>query len=511
VTKATPTLSPTWAWAGLTVLVCLFLVLAYLIPAGADTLWRLHIARGLLDGQVLYRDMIEVNPPLWFWGAIPAAALGGYPALVGINLGAGLFGAYVFGKLVRLTSHPTLAWAASLALLVGLLLVSVAEIGQREQAFLLACALWSALGTARIETKVVPLSLVVAATALSAYGFALKHYFILVPVAIELLVIVDMRKNWRPFRPETMLLAFLAGLYAVAVIFLTPDFLGRVLGLVQAAYYGFGPWNSVGPVERQARLLMQCAFFFLPILAWMSTRDKTVLVRVLATSLVACVLVIICQQKGWRYHLIAANGLSFIVLAIMWSNTNGTTTSAVTKLVFPTSLAVLALTSIILPAIGNVRTHGQPIEPRLATLIAQEPRAHHIAVLSTAPDNAFYPMARAGRPHWSRHYSMWMMPGLLTPQANSEKDALRLSERARVLNEFTADLTCNPPELIIGERGYFRNPEPKLFDAMDFLREKPAFAAWIDTHYRKQADVGAYPIWRLTGGKPKGSNCTRPH
>ncbi|MFN9612486.1 MAG: hypothetical protein ACK51R_12255 [Hyphomonadaceae bacterium] len=39
------------------------------IPAGQDILWRLHIAEGILDGKILYRDLIEVNPPLWFWTA----------------------------------------------------------------------------------------------------------------------------------------------------------------------------------------------------------------------------------------------------------------------------------------------------------------------------------------------------------------------------------------------------------------------------------------------------------
>jgi hypothetical protein len=489
-------------------IVGLYLVLAYFIAPGADTLWRLHIARGLLDGQVLYRDMIEVNPPLWFWGALPAAALGGYPALVGINLAASLLGASLFCRMANLTASHQVTWAATLGLLAGLLLVSVGEIGQREQAFLLSCALWSALAAARISRKAVPIWLIVLVTAFSAYGFALKHYFVLVPVAIEVLLLWSLGRNWRPIRLETVLLTAFAVLYGIAVVTLTPDFLGRVLSLVQAAYYGFGPWNNVGIFERQIRLLLQCSFVVLPLIAWALTRNKIVLVRILVTAMVASIIVVLMQQKGWRYHLIAANGLSLTVAAAVWRGMDGASDTSITKRLVPLCLAVLAWTSIVQHTIANLKSNGQPLEPILAGIIAKEPRKNHIAILSTAPDNAFFPIARAKREHWSRHYSMWMMPGLLTPQQEVTKEARRLVERNRVLSEFTADLMCTPPDLIVGEVGYFRSQKPILFDAVGFLRERADFAAWIDTYYVKQTDIGHYPIWRLKGPKPSRLFCT---
>lgn len=499
-----------WHWLILAGIVGLYLMLAYLIPPGADTLWRLHIARGLLDGQVLYRDLIEVNPPLWFWGAIPAAAMGGYAALVTINLIAGLAGAALFAALVRLTlPSAAAAWAAGLGLAAGSLLVSVGEIGQREQAFLLASALWSAMVAARMEGKSIPVWLAIVATAFAAYGFALKHYFVLVPIILEALLLWHSKRAWRPFRVETVLLAALAGLYAAAVVYLTPDFLGRVLGLVQIAYYGFGPWNSVGPVERQARLILQCAFVIAPITAWVLARDKGTLVRVLLVALSTALVVVVLQQKGWRYHLIAANGLSIVVLSLLWQRMDPAVATRIAKRFVPLGLAAIGWTAILQPALSNLKTNGQPMDGVLVDLIANEPRDHHIAILSTAPDNAFFPMARAGRAHWSRHYSMWMMPGLLTPTATPAKEALRLAESARVLAEFTADLTCTPPNLIVGEVGYFRNPDPKLFDAMAFLQQDSAFAAWLNAHYRSQGNVENYPIWRLVGAKPAPANCSK--
>jgi hypothetical protein len=489
-------------------IVLTYSLLAYLVPPGADTLWRLHIADGILHGKTLYRDMIEVNPPLWFWGAIPAAKLGGYWSLVGINLAANIVVLALFWALLETTVDAAVAKAGVLGLAIGLFLINVGEIGQREQAFLAASALWGAMIAARIEGRALPAWLVVLATCFAGYGFALKHYFVLVPVATELLLIWHKKLAWRPFRIETTVLLLLACAYAAAVIFLTPDFLGRVLDLVQVSYYGFGPFNSVGPIERQLRLILQCSFVVVPLIGLWLTRDKRPIVTSLLLATLVSVVIVMLQQKGWRYHLIAANGLCVLVMAVLWQGVLARNERGIAQRFVPLGLAALLWTSIAQPAISNIKTKGQPMDPVLADIVAKEPRAHHVAILSTAPDNAFFPMARAGRAHWSRHYSMWMMPGLLTPQAERRTDAKRLSELARVRDEFTADLMCRPPDLIVGEVGYFRNPDRRLFDAMAFLREDNEFSAWLKTNYKQQDIVGGFPTWRIGGQKPTPVNCS---
>ena len=42
----------------------------------SDVSWQLWIARQLNGGARLYRDIVEVNPPLWFWMALPVDARG---------------------------------------------------------------------------------------------------------------------------------------------------------------------------------------------------------------------------------------------------------------------------------------------------------------------------------------------------------------------------------------------------------------------------------------------------
>jgi hypothetical protein len=507
--ETTPALSMQRFSLVLGTMAALYLVLAYLLPPGADTLWRLHLASGMLEGKVLYHDLIEVNPPLWFWGAIPAAFFGGYPALVIINLAASACALWLFSAVLSVTLPRDSVRAGVLGLAAGLLLVTVAEIGQREQAFLVACALWCALIIARIDGKKIALPIVILATLFAAYGFALKHYFVLVPVALEAILIWKTRRAWRPIRAETLVLVACAALYASAVLILAPNYLGPVLELVQATYFGFG-YNSNNAVERQIRMIAPFSILILPALGWLATRDKRPIILVLMVTIFMCCVIIFLQQKAWRYHLIAANGLALVVLALLWQGVWRQKTSLIIAGFAPVALLVMLFEAFVYPGMNTLKSGGEPTAPILTQIEAAEPKDHHIAVLSSAPDRAFYAMARRGRAHWTRHYSMWMMPGAITPQSDPIKEAKRLVIRDRVIAEFASDLTCNPPDLMIGEVGYASTPKPVLFDSVALLRRNAGFSAWLDANYVRKADMGGFPIWRLKGPKPAPMNCLKP-
>jgi hypothetical protein len=498
-----------WFYIGLVGLVAIYLALAYLFPPGADSMWRLHIARGILDGKSLYYDLIEVNPPLWFWGAIPAAFMGGYPAIVGINLAASLVALWLFYQILSLCLPKGGVQAAVFALACGVFLFNVAEIGQREQAFLVASALWCALANTRLEGRRVAIPLTILVTAFAAYGFALKHYFVLVPLAIEAVLIWKLKRQWRPMRLETLLLALCAGLYGVAVIVLAPDFLGPILDLVQTTYFGFG-MNSVGVVDRKIRTILACNILLIPLLSWRLTRDARPIIALFMVTIIMAFIAVMLQQKGWRYHLIGAHGLSLIVMVLMWQHWFAAKGAGFLSRFLPLACFAIIYSTFIWPTVTLFKTKGEALDPTLARLVAAEPRKHHIAILSSAPDRAFYVLARAARPHWTRHYSMWMMPGAITPQSDPTKEAKRLAVLDRVIGEFSADLTCNPPDLIIGEVGYVRTPDEHLLDAVAILRQNAAFATWLDRQYAQQADAELFPIWRLKGPKPAPINCLKP-
>ncbi|MFN8733060.1 MAG: hypothetical protein ACK5ZD_07850, partial [Hyphomonadaceae bacterium] len=258
-------LSTFYLFAGAAVVV-LGLVLSLVVLPVPDILWRLHIADGLLAGKHMYRDVLEVNPPLWFWAALPAAWLAQnspilpYHALIAMNVAGIVSSTFIMFHLAKKTLEPSAAAAAAFAFLFALSLVSVGDLGQREQSLLMACGMWIALLCARLDGAKVALPMAILVGVLSAYGFALKHYFVLLPIVLEVWLLWRQKRAWRPFRPENITLAVCAIAYGLAVWKFTPDFLTRMLDLVQTTYFAFGPWNGFSSLERKVHLATQCLF-----------------------------------------------------------------------------------------------------------------------------------------------------------------------------------------------------------------------------------------------------------
>ncbi len=506
--------SALYFFCGLAVVI-LGLVLSLVVLPGPDLLWRLHIADGMLNGKLLYRDLLEVNPPLWFWAALPAAWIAqntpilAYHALIGLNLVVIFTATAVLFHLAKRTLGSAAAAATAFGFLLAMCLVSVGDFGQREQSLMMACSLWIALLCVRINGQKVALPIAILVGVLSAYGFALKHYFVLLPLVLEAWLLWRQKRAWRPFRPENLTLAFCAIAYAAATVTFAPDFLGRMLDLIQTAYYAFGPWNAFSSYERKVRLAMQGLFVFVPMAIMLLTKERRDFCIALAIAIVVCLAIVMFQQKGWRYHFIAAHGLS-VMLSIMVVHQAFFNPEKGTRTALPlVATLTLIWTVVAMPAIGNVQTRGQMVEPLLKSIVAKEPKDKRIFILSIGPDYAFHPLVDAGRAYWSRYYSMWMMPGLLTPNKNPKLEAIRKIEKERVRAEFIEDVKCSLPDLIIGEVGYVRTPNAIRFDSIAYLTEDPAFKAWLDAHYLTEKDIGPYPIRRLNRAVPLPEPCVR--
>src|SRR5947209_19261462 len=68
----------------------------------SDVASQLQIAQRIHEGARLYRDIVEVNPPLWFWMALPIDRLAAV-----LHLGATSVLIAAFGVLVGLSLAAT--------------------------------------------------------------------------------------------------------------------------------------------------------------------------------------------------------------------------------------------------------------------------------------------------------------------------------------------------------------------------------------------------------------------
>ncbi|OYU74672.1 MAG: hypothetical protein CFE32_17005, partial [Alphaproteobacteria bacterium PA3] len=109
----------------------------------ADVGWQLWVARQLLGGTRLYAEIWEVNPPLWFWSAMPFAwraertGMAASAVLTGAVLAFGAVCAGLVGRLLETRTHPERLAVMRLAFAVTLALPAALR-GQREHLALIA-------------------------------------------------------------------------------------------------------------------------------------------------------------------------------------------------------------------------------------------------------------------------------------------------------------------------------------------------------------------------------------
>src|SRR5947209_14930096 len=285
----------------------------------SDVAWLLWIAGRIHAGAHLYRDIIETNPPLWFWMALPvdrAAALlhlrGETVLIVGIGSLVGLSLAATSRLLPQITALRRSLLLAYCAL--ALAAMPWVHVGQREQIALIGTLPYAGLIALRYRgTPVSPwfAGLIGGAAAL---GFALKHYFLVVPGLLELSLLLVRGRQWRAIRPETIAIAAIGATYAAAVVIFERDFLTTIVPLIRLAYGAFGAPSlryMFGPFA-----VLGLATFVLVGAQWRFLRDAPFAAALVVAALGFGV-AYFAQFKGWPYHAIPLLGCASLALAAL--------------------------------------------------------------------------------------------------------------------------------------------------------------------------------------------------
>ena len=160
-----------------------------------DVAWILHVAGQMLGGSVLYIDIVEENPPLVFWLSVPAVAvaraLGCSPILV-FNLGVAAAIAWTAALVYRIVrgaqpGTPTIYAVSIAGVLVALeVLAPGYEYGQRDHLFAIAVFPYVFAAAARLQGQRIETRLALAAGLFAGLGIALKPYFLLFWLVVEL-------------------------------------------------------------------------------------------------------------------------------------------------------------------------------------------------------------------------------------------------------------------------------------------------------------------------------------
>lgn len=177
-----------------------------------DVAWYLYAAGRVLDGAVLYVDVVEVNPPLGIWLALPFAALArvsGLSAIVLFEVGVFLLTMVSLALVARLLSAASdvSAQARRLFLIVVaalMLFLPAFDFGQREHLLILLVTPWVLTRWSRLMGKPTSSGLAMLVGLMAAAGFWQKPHCLLAVVAIEVAILWRTRNVRTIFAPENV-------------------------------------------------------------------------------------------------------------------------------------------------------------------------------------------------------------------------------------------------------------------------------------------------------------------
>jgi hypothetical protein len=439
-------------------------------PLINDVAWQLWIGRQINGGAVLYGDILEVNPPLWFWIGAGIERLAGLTGLSGVRwLGLAFLGYAVCALLVtfRLLEGAKERWAAGLGLVAALLLTSPYAHLQREQFVLMSVLPYLALAMRRAEGKAVDRGVGLAAGLLAAPGLALKHHFLIFPALIELWLI--WRRRRVTVRPEHLALAAAALAYATAVLLFAGNYLGTMLPLLQASYHGYNPplWTLL---LQPALIVAMCAL----VAAVLAREKRSLLAEAAAVGTAAFALVFLLQGKNFHYQAIPALGLGLVVLlAVLMERSGLARLVAVFGLMF----------ALLLPLKAGGSRHDRMFVEAVQGLKPGE----GVAMLSASQALAWPAMYETNLVYRARTMGLWMVLSPWAAERERTGDPRMAALGTAVRRELAAEIACRRPGVVLVDTRY--DEDAPGGDLLNWFNAEPRFRAAL-AGYREVSRTG---------------------
>jgi hypothetical protein len=476
--------NPDLAPAAFVLLITIGLVLYYTGPICPDVSGQFRLAHAMRHGVRLYTDIIEINPPLWFWMAIPIDWLA---ETLRVRIEPVTISAVALWVLLAVHACRRLLAGENpkrltpfLLYTVGILLIVPTQIiEQREHLALIGAVPYLVLAAQRRQGRPVSAATAILIGMGAALGLALKPYFLAVPLLTEIWLLMALRRSWRPLRPETVALAGAGAIYLLAVALFVPQFLTDVLPRLLPVYEAAAPY-VLGPNVLPITwffMLLGIAPYGQPILA-----GKAPLTTAFLLGFVAFAFSYFAQHKGWLYQGLPATGCLALALAAI-----------VAEQGWPTSVLRLFLPALLLWPLGFVFAQlERPITPAtdITPAFSELRRGDAFGLVSIMGPTS-WPSFDRGLINASRYGQYWELVAL----DHRRSDPLVRNVAARAVRETALDYRCLPPKVIVFTRFDRRKTAGVAADPYPFFMKDPAFADVL-SHYRLSRSYGIFDVYR---------------
>jgi hypothetical protein len=402
-----------------------------------DLAFYLYAAGRVLDGAVLYRDIVEINPPLIIWLNVPAVRLArllsisdilAYRLIVSLVIGVMLLLCHRIASRIRYQGKTLGTPYLLLVLWFALFPLAGHDFGQREHLVLALLLPYLLLAVARVQGTPGPVSETLAVGMLAGVGLSLKPPFLLAWLAIEGFRRAQAKADrWR-MTPELLGTLLAVACYLAAVVALTPDYF-QVVAVFGPAYTRFmrRSFLDVTVLAPAAPLVL------FVLLAFVAVRRSAGGARASSLSLLAAATIgayasASLQHKGFTYHFYPAVALALTLLALIaavpYPGTTWITRAYVRlTLVVAITTGIMTAGTTLVDALGPRHTVGDGVA-EVASAVRARSDGRAVGVLSYTINSAFPLMNEAGTTLAFRFPCLW-------PLATSYWDSLKAGGKLR--------------------------------------------------------------------------------
>ncbi len=481
-----------------------------------DAAWYLWVARRVLSGARLYRDVVEINPPLIVALSIPPAWVArtlGVLDLAVYNVSVALLAVLSVAFSGRLLARlPDVGATARrillLVFLAALFPLAAADFGQREHLLLALLLPYLCLSAVRAERGSASRAEAIGAGVLAAVGLALKPFYLPLWGAVEAYLAWARRAGppWR--RTETVAIAITLALYAASVLPFAPAYVALVhrLGPLYADLLRRSPAALLATRDGVLPLLAAAALAVTP-----AAGGRRALGDLTIIGAAAALLAVLLQQKGWSYHYYPSRAESRVALglvALSWSSRPAAAARArvLAAALVPLLLAA-ALVVVLVQRGREAWAEGEyervAIRGEMVPLVHRYAEGKPILALAVSPTPAF-PLVNFTGSDWALRFpSLWMIPalharGLWVAPVQGGASARPSAEQRYLIDAVTEDFVEHRPALLLQYAPPWGAPDLIGY----FASADPRFAAEL-SHYRPVADVAGYRFYARNAEVPQ--------
>jgi hypothetical protein len=481
----------------------LFLAIVLSPPMNHDVAAVLDFSMRWRNGELLFRDLIDMNPPLVFLLTRGAVAAGG-------ALGLGPIHSVLAGALAVCTLGAGLALWLRRGLAAGPIEIACVSVGlplilltagydfaQREHLMLAASLPYLVLAARRAEGVPTSPVLSLAVALLAAVFLALKPHFLAIPALVELYVLVRTgpRAALRDPVPWSMAALWLA--YLALIRWGFPDYLNFALPLALAYYHSPASLSEILLNERMAPALL----LMLPA-AFLALRHPRGLAPTLALAGLGAVAAAVVQGRGWSYHVMPfklLGGLLVVVLVARWLDANLRNGARCAPAVAALAAGFLALQGLLNPETWRAADFERSWPGAITAEVRRIAEGGRVLVLSPDIHPIFPALNYAHALSTLPTMNDWLVQAAnqqCLPNGARYREPAEMGPGERLIwDSVTRDFVQHPPEALLIARHTAIPYCGRDFDNLEYFSRDPGFAATL-RRYRQTAEFADYRFFR---------------